>query len=60
VSGDQLLLKGSTSLTLDLVAAGVLTINNGQLVPSGTATNAVDQLPVFIDGTQFYIQLYKV
>jgi hypothetical protein len=60
VSGDQLLLKGSSSLTLDFVGAGVLKIDNAQLVPSGTATNVVDQLPVFIDGTQFYIQLYKV
>jgi len=60
VSGDQLLLKGSTSLTLDLVGAGVLKIDNAQPVPGGTAPNADVQLPVFIDGIQFYIQLYKV
>lgn len=60
VSGDQLLLKGSSSLILDLVSAGVLKIDNAQPVPGGTAPNADVQLPVSIDGTQFYIQLYKV
>lgn len=60
LEGANLNLKGSNSLILDLVGAGVLKIDNAQLVSNGTAPNAVDQLPVVINGNQFYIQLYKV
>lgn len=60
LEGSNLNLKASNSLTVDLVGAGVLRISNAQPVPSGTAPNTDIQLPVDIDGIQYYIQLYKV